>query len=56
MAAKSERFALMLSPKDKEQLKRLADARGESRALVVRDLIRDAARSDGEVVQAFSTD
>ena len=55
MPEKSERFAMMLSPKDKEQLKRLADERGESRALVVRDLIREAAKSDSEAAKSFAT-
>ena len=54
MAEKSERFGMMLSPRDKEKLEQLADERGESRAVVVRDLIREAAKSDSAPGQAFS--
>jgi predicted transcriptional regulator len=55
MQEKSERFGMVLSPDDKDKLRQLADDRGESRAVVVRDLIREAAESDSEADQAFST-
>lgn len=43
MAEKTERFGLALSPKDKRLLEKLARERGESRALIMRELIRQAA-------------
>ena len=43
MAEKTERFGLVLSPYDKQLLESLAKERGESRAVVLRDLIRVAA-------------
>ncbi len=51
MPEKSERFGMVLSPSDKDKLRQLASKRGESRAVVVRDLIRQAAKSDSEAGQ-----
>lgn len=43
MAEKTERFGLVLSPNDKALLDALAENHGESRAVVMRQLIRQAA-------------
>ena len=43
MAEKTERFGLVLSPNDKVLLDALAKNQGESRAVVMRELIRQAA-------------
>ena len=43
MAEKTKRFGMVLSPYDKQLLESLAEERGESRAVIVQDLIRMAA-------------
>lgn len=43
----TERFSLAMSPRDRTALKRLSDVTGEAQAVIVRGLIRDAARQHG---------
>lgn len=51
MPYKSERFGLVLSAVEKHLLNSLAEDWGESRAFVVRELIREAAHDRSLAVQ-----
>jgi hypothetical protein len=47
MSPNTNRFALKLAQRDKEALRKIATKEGETMAVVVRRLIREAARKRG---------